>query len=213
MGADFDRISALEGVTPAFVEALYDQYLADPFSVDQTWARYFEDLEAGVRKAGPSWGRSDWPLKPEDDRFKSLDAGDMFIEADKPKAKADGSGLSAADVRAATIDSIRALMLVRTYRVRGHLMAYLDPLGREERPLHPELAPETYGFGTKDMGRKIFMDGVLGLETATLAEIIAILKRTYCGNIGVEFMHINDPEEKAWIQRNIEGRDKEIHFT
>ncbi|WP_308911631.1 2-oxoglutarate dehydrogenase E1 component [Pseudokordiimonas caeni] len=213
MGAEFDRISALEGVSPAFVESLYDQYQADPFSVDQTWARYFEELEAGIRAAGPSWARSDWPLKPADERFKALDAGDMFIEAEKSKVDAKGGGLSAADVRNATIDSIRALMLVRTYRVRGHLMAHLDPLGLEERPLHVELEPETYGFGPKDMDRKIFMDGVLGLETATLAEIITILRRTYCGNIGVEFMHINDPEEKAWIQRNIEGRDKEIHFT
>jgi 2-oxoglutarate dehydrogenase E1 component len=104
-------------------------------------------------------------------------------------------------------------MMVRTYRVRGHLMANLDPLGLEDRPTHAELEPDTYGFGPDDRNRPIFMDGVLGLKTATINEIIEILRRTYCSNLGVEFMHINDPEEKAWLQRKIEGRDKEIHFT
>ena len=213
MGADMDRIAALEGVSPQFVETLYDKYSKDPGSVDEGWAEYFSDLEAGVSKSGPSWARSDWPLRPNDDLTTGLDGSDMFIEEKRPVKAAEAGGASQAEVRAATVDSIRALMLVRTFRVRGHLMANLDPLGLEERPVNAELKPETYGFGPADMNRKIFMDGVLGLETATMTEIIDILKRTYCGNIGVEFMHINDPEEKAWIQRQIEGRDKEIHFT
>ncbi|NVJ71464.1 MAG: 2-oxoglutarate dehydrogenase E1 component [Alphaproteobacteria bacterium] len=212
MGADMDRIAALEGVSPQFVESLYEQYVADPSSVDQGWQTYFDALEAGVSKSGPSWARKDWPLRPDDDLTTGLDGSDMFIEdADKPVPA--GAKLSQEDIRAATIDSIRALMMVRTYRVRGHLMANLDPLGLEERPLHPELEPATYGFGPGDMDRPIFMDGVLGLDTATVREILEILKRTYCSNFGVEFMHINDPEEKAWIQRQIEGRDKEIQFT
>ena len=211
MGADLDQIAALEGVSPQFVETLYEQYIADPTSVDQGWQNYFSSLEAGILASGPSWGRSDWPLRPDDDLTTGLDATDMFIEAkgDKPK----GASLSSEDVRAATIDSIRALMMVRTYRVRGHLMANLDPLGLEERPTNIELEPATYGFGPNDMDRPIFMDGVLGIETATVREIIAILKRTYCSNIGVEFMHINDPDEKSWIQRKIEGRNNEIEFT
>ncbi len=212
MGADMDRIAALEGVSPQFVESLYEQYVADPSSVDQGWQTYFDALEAGVSKSGPSWARKDWPLRPDDDLTTGLDGSDMFIE-DAGKPAPAGAKLSQEDIRAATIDSIRALMMVRTYRVRGHLMANLDPLGLEERKVHPELQPETYGFGPSDMDRPIFMDGVLGLETATIREILEILKRTYCSNLGVEFMHINDPEEKAWIQRQIEGRDKEIQFT
>lgn len=211
MGADLDRIAALEGVSPQFVESLYEQYTADPTSVDQGWQEYFGTLEAGVATGGPSWGRSDWPLRPNDDLTTGLDGSDMFIEGAPKETK--GAAVSAADVRAATIDSIRALMMVRTYRVRGHLVANLDPLGLEERPMHPELEPSTYGFGPDDMDRPIFLDGVLGLETGTVREIIAILKRTYCSNFGVEFMHINDAEEKSWIQRKIEGRDKEIQFT
>jgi len=211
MGADLDSIAALEGVSPQFVETLYAQYSADPASVDQGWQDYFATLETGISTAGPSWARSDWPLRPDDDLTTGLDGSDMFIEAVAKVEKV--SAVSAADVRSATIDSIRALMMVRTYRVRGHLVANLDPLGLEERPMHTELEPGTYGFGPGDMDRPIFMDGVLGLETATIREILVILKRTYCSNFGVEFMHINDPEEKSWIQRKIEGRDKEIQFS
>lgn len=211
MGADQDRFAALEGVSPQFVESLYEQYSIDPTSVDQGWQEYFSSLEAGISTSGPSWGRSDWPLRPNDDLTTGLDGSDMFLEGKADATKA--SAVSAADVRAATMDSIRALMMVRTYRVRGHLVANLDPLGLEERPMHTELEPGTYGFGPADMDRSIFMDGVLGLETATVREILVILKRTYCSNFGVEFMHINDAEEKSWIQRKIEGRDKEIQFT
>jgi 2-oxoglutarate dehydrogenase E1 component len=104
-------------------------------------------------------------------------------------------------------------MMIRTYRVRGHLHADLDPLGLTEKPYHSELDPETYGFGDGDLDREIFLDHVLGLETATVREVLEILNRTYCSTFGVEFMHINDPEEKGWILQRIEGRDKEIHFT
>ncbi len=214
MGADLDNLAMLEGVSPAFVESLYDQYLNEPASVDEGWRSYFEAMEHGISGTAdmqPSWARSDWPLRPDDDLTTGLDGSDMFIEGGAtsvPKGTA-----SIEDIRAATLDSIRALMMVRTYRVRGHLIANLDPLGLEDRPVHTELEPSTYGFGPDDMDRPIFMDHVLGLETATVSEIVTILKRTYCGNMGVEFMHINDPDEKSWIQRKIEGRDKEIQFT
>jgi 2-oxoglutarate dehydrogenase E1 component len=104
-------------------------------------------------------------------------------------------------------------MMIRAFRIRGHLAANLDPLGLEPRGSHPELDPGNYGFAEADMDRSIFLDRVLGLETATLREILAIVRRTYCGNVGVQFMHIYDPAEKAWLQERIEGRDKEITFT
>jgi 2-oxoglutarate dehydrogenase E1 component len=118
---------------------------------------------------------------------------------------AAGPATSAAAVRAATTDSIRALMLIRAYRVRGHLEAKLDPLGLTEVKPHPELDPKAYGFSDADMDREIFIDHVLGLETATLRQIVKVLRETYCGSIGVEFMHIQSPEQKTWIQRRIEG--------
>jgi 2-oxoglutarate dehydrogenase E1 component len=104
-------------------------------------------------------------------------------------------------------------MMIRAYRIRGHLKANLDPLGLIEKNEHTELQPETYGFKAEDMERQIFLDNVLGLEFATLKEILEILNRTYCSTVGIEFMHISDPEEKSWLQQRIEGKDKEITFT
>ncbi len=104
-------------------------------------------------------------------------------------------------------------MMIRAYRMRGHLHANLDPLGLEQRPDHGELHPTTYGFKDEDYDRKIFIDGVLGLQYASVFEMVTILRRTYCGSIGFEFMHISNPEEKAWLQARIEGPKKEIVFT
>jgi len=123
------------------------------------------------------------------------------------------AGASDDDVRRATKDSLRALMLIRAFRMRGHLIADLDPLGLDILEPHPELEPATYGFTEADMDREIFIDGVLGLETASLNRILEILRRTYCSTFGMQFMHISDPEEKSWLQQRIEGPDKEISFT
>ena len=102
---------------------------------------------------------------------------------------------------------------MRAYRVIGHLEANLDPLGLAEKPNLPQLDPSFYGFHDDEMDKPIYMDGVLGLADATPRQVVDILKRTYCGRIGYEFMHINDPEQKDWLQRRIEGPDKEITFT
>ena len=131
----------------------------------------------------------------------------------RAKAQDAGVELSPADVQQATRDSIRALMLIRAYRIRGHFHANLDPLGLEPRKDDEELDPRSYGFTEADYDRKIFLDNVLGLEFATLREIVAILQRTYCQTLGVEFMHISDADQKGWIQERIEGPDKEITFT
>ena len=104
-------------------------------------------------------------------------------------------------------------MMIRAFRIRGHLIADLDPLKLFENKDHPELNPETYGFIQKDKNKKIFLDNVLGLKYATVDEILEILKRTYCSKVGVEFMHMEDPEEKSWVQERIEGKEKEISFT
>ena len=104
-------------------------------------------------------------------------------------------------------------MMIRAYRMRGHLHANLDPLGLEPQKDHEELHPSSYGFSEADYDRKIFIDKVLGLEFATIPEMLAILRRTYCGTIGYEFVHMSDPAEKAWMQERIEGPDKEIFFT
>ncbi len=97
----------------------------------------------------------------------------------------------------ATRDSVRAIMMIRAYRMRGHLHANLDPLGLDPQKDHEELHPASYGFTEADYDRQIFIDNVLGLENATIREMLAILRRTYCGTIGCEFMHISDPGRKG----------------
>ncbi|MGH6767943.1 MAG: 2-oxoglutarate dehydrogenase E1 component, partial [Xanthobacteraceae bacterium] len=165
-----------------------------------------------------SWQRADWPPRPHGELVAALDGDWGEVETalgNKIKATAQEKGveLSSADVQQATRDSIRALMLIRAYRARGHFHANLDPLGLEPPKDEAELDPRTYSFTEADMDRPIFLDKVLGLEFATVREMLAILRRTYCQTLGVEFMHISDPVQKGWMQERIEGPDKEITFT
>jgi 2-oxoglutarate dehydrogenase E1 component len=214
-----DDLSFLTGSGAAYVEALHASYAKDPGSVSADWRAWFDALgdapsAALKRHEGPAWARKDWPPRARGDLVSALDSDWPAVEralAQKIEAKAPAK--DAAAVRRETRDSLSALMLIRAYRIRGHLIADLDPLAQSEKEPHPELDPATYGFTEADMDRPIFIDKVLGLDTATLREILAILKRTYCGTFAVEFMHISDPEQKSWIQQRIEGKDKEIQFT
>ncbi|MEO0412735.1 MAG: 2-oxoglutarate dehydrogenase E1 component [Pseudomonadota bacterium] len=209
--ADFSDFGGSSG---AFVEAQYNRYRQDPNSVGEHWREQFSRLDLGsVNTGGPSWARNDWPPQEMDELNQPLDPSWLTVADKKQETRPTAADASDPGVRASTLDSIRALMMIRAYRVRGHLDANLDPLGLQDREPHAELEPATYGFGPEDLDRPIFIDNVLGLEYASIREIIAILRRTYCGNVALEFMHINDPEEKAWLQNRIEGRDKGVHFT
>jgi 2-oxoglutarate dehydrogenase E1 component len=219
--AAFARTSFLYGGNAAYVEQLHSRYEANPSSVDAEWRAFFESLKderGDVLKnaSGPSWKRN---VPHANGELIAALTGDWSeVEkslGDKIKGKAQGKGaeISAAQVQQATRDSIRALMLIRAYRARGHFHAKLDPLGLQVEPNEAELDPASYGFAEADLDRKIFLDRVLGLDIASLREIIAILRRTYCQTLGVEFLHISDAAQKSWIQERIEGRDKEINFT
>jgi len=211
--------SFLYGGNAAFVEDLYAQWAADPQSVDASWRAFFQTLgdraEEVKRAAGePGWTQPGAPL-PRPEWVSALDGLWPAVQA-KVEAKVSARAPEASPdaVRAATLDSLRAIMMIRAYRMRGHLKAHLDPLGLATTPGDAsELDPASYGFAEADFDRPIFLDFVLGLESATLREILEILRRTYCGNLGVQYMHISDPKEKAWLQERIEGRDKEIVFT
>jgi len=211
--------SFLYGGNAGFVEDLQARWAANPGSVEPSWRAFFEQLRdkaPDVAKAAepPSWApeplaapRPEW-LSAIDGVWPALDAKlETRIASAAPAATPD-------EVRARTLDSLRAIMMIRAYRMRGHLRANLDPLGLAiTQGDASELDPARYGFAESDYDRPIFLDYVLGLETATLREILSILRRTYCGTIGVQYMHITDPTEKAWLQQRIEGRDKEIAFT
>ncbi len=201
-----------------YVAELYERYMDDPGSVDHRWQDFFASLEDDAKdllgeRRGASWAPSDAGVLNQGELetlSDQLAAGHQTQAMMVPQAQMVPSGRQ---VREATLDSIRALMLIRAYRVRGHLKARLDPLGISGREDHPELDPEAYGFKEKDMDRTIFINYVLGLEQATLREIMKILDQTYCGSIGVEFMHMQGPDEKAWIQERIERIRNQPDFT
>ena len=221
--AAFALSSFLQGTNAAYIDDLYARYEQDPASVDAEWQEFFKSLKdapADVAKnaEGASWARDNWPVTPRDDLTSALDGNWAQVEKAigtklAAKAQVKGADISAADVNLATRDSVRALMLIRAYRMRGHFHAKLDPLGIEAPRDREELDPRTYGFTEADFDRKIFLDHVLGLEYGSLREIVAICERTYCQTLGVEFMHITNAAQKAWIQERIEGPDKEISFT
>ncbi|WP_375408887.1 2-oxoglutarate dehydrogenase E1 component [uncultured Methylobacterium sp.] len=231
--------SFLTGGNAAYIEELQADYFRDPSSVDPAWAEFFKSLgdDRGLAEknaAGASWEKPHWPVQANGEMVSALDGNWATVEkamGEKIRAKSDtfksdtakvegkplnGTAAAAAgtvSVEQATKDSVRAIMLIRAYRMRGHLHAKLDPLALASRGDQEELKPQHYGFEEKDWDRPIFLDNVLGLEYATIREIIEILERTYCQTLGVEFMHISDPTEKAWIQERIEGKGKEISFT
>jgi 2-oxoglutarate dehydrogenase E1 component len=210
--------SFLYGGNAAFVEDLYARWAGDPNAVEPSWRAFFtslhEQTDAVKRSADkPAWtpaetapARTDW-LSALDGMWPSVEAKLAAKIVEREPAA------SPMAVRAATLDSLRAIMMIRAYRMRGHLAANLDPLGISEKQDASELDPASYGFAESDFGRPIFLDFVLGLETSTIREILGILRRTYCGDVGVQYMHITNPDEKAWLQQRIEGRDKEIVFT
>src|ERR1700757_463305 len=205
--AAFARTSFLYGGNADYLEQLYARYEDDPQSIDAEWGEFFASLKdsaADVRKSarGPSWELAHWPAPARNDLTSALDGDWAEVNktvSDKVKAKAQSTGVEVtqADIQRATRDSVRALMLIRAYRIRGHFHANLDPLGLEPPKDHEELDPRTYGFTDADFDRKIFIDRVLGLDFATIREIVALLQRTYCQTLGVEFMHISNAAQKG----------------
>jgi 2-oxoglutarate dehydrogenase E1 component len=170
-------------------------------------------------ETGPSWARANWPLAELDAVNAGLDPTDAVIERVAAKAKevaASASTTGAVDeaaIRHAAEDSIRAMMLIRTYRVRGHLAAKLDPLGLAHYELPADLTPAFHGFSDVDLDRKIWLGGTLGFDQATVRELVAVLQANYCGPVGLEYMHINDLDERRFLQDRMEGKQAEITFT
>jgi len=208
----------LYGGNATYVEQMQAAYARDPASVPASWQAFFQELGDGAADAranadGASWARDTWPA-PDDEAVAVFDGNWSALEPKlEQKIKARAEAADPEEISRAVKDSIRALMMIRAYRIRGHLAANLDPLGLEEPGYQPELDPKNYGFEDADMDRPIFIDHVLGLEYANVREMLEILKRTYCSTIGIQFMHISDPEEKGWLQERIEGKDKGVQFT
>ena len=220
----FHSESFLQGHNAEYIEQLYARYTRDPGAVDAAWVAYFKGLgdassDVQAEAAGPSWARTDWPPVPNDDLTAALDGQwgeDPAKHAEKKvkeKAEEKSVEISETQVRQAVLDSVRALMLIRAHRIIGHLKADLDPLNMRNPGPMPELEPSTYGFSDSDMDRPIYLDNVLGLETATMRQILEIVRRTYCGTFAIQYMHISDAEQAGWLKERIEGFGKEIQFT
>ncbi|MAM62091.1 2-oxoglutarate dehydrogenase E1 component [Maritimibacter sp. UBA3975] len=223
----FHASSFMQGHNAEYLEHLYALYANDPNAVDEAWQAFFrelgdDELSVKAEAQGPSWTRADWPPQPNDDLTHALD-GQWPAEVEKaPKdlakkiadtAKNREIEITEDAIKRAVLDSVRALMIIRAYRIRGHLAADIDPLGMRDTSGHAELDPKSYGFQDKDMDRPIFLDNVLGLEVATMRQIIDIVQATYCGTFALQYMHISNPEEAGWLKERIEGYGKEIRFT
>ena len=198
----YKKTSFLTGFNSSYIEEYYSTYIQNKNLLSKDWIDFFDGLddESGriiKNLSGPSW-------KPK--KIKKLNSPVKTAATSLPVIESHSS-------KQASQDSVRAIMLVRAFRIRGHLIANLDPLELQKKEEHLELKPETYGFTKKDYNRKIFLDGVLGIQYGNLNEILKILKKTYCSTIGYEFMHMSDPDEKAWIRNRIEGPEKDISFT
>ena len=202
----YKKTSFLAGMNSEFINEFYADYISDPKSLPESWKNFFDGLSDDEKLVfndlrGPTWS-------PEK-KFKKLEE----VLEDKKELVEENINTESKSAKQASKDSVRAIMLIRAFRIRGHLIANLDPLSIQKKEEHPELRPETYGFTKSDYKRKIFLDGVLGLQYADLNQILDILKRTYCSTIGYEFMHMGDPDEKAWIRNRVEGPEKDITFT
>ena len=198
--------SFLSGANATFINDLYKEWKINPNTVPKEWDLWFKsNADDAILDDGPSWAKKNSQVIGAIDTVESVRAVARGI--------AGKGDLSATDLRAATTDSIRAIMLIRAYRINGHLLANLDPLNLQQGDIHPELNPKTYGFNDGDWDRPIFIDNVLGMESASLRQIIEIVKETYCSSIGIEFMHVQDPAQKAWIQERIESIRNATEFT
>ena len=204
------------------LEQMYDTYISNPKTLNEKWITIFENLSHEIPsskdeiKIKPSWFRRDWPPTNVTEEIAAFDGqwGECSNLDENKKINNIVTKPQKFDIKTSVLDSIRALMFIRAYRVRGHLAANLDPLSSNEtKTLDPALDPKTYGFNSEDMNRQIYLDKVLGLEEASMNQISQIVKKTYCGTFALQYMHISNAEESAWLKERIEGLGKEIEFT
>ena len=217
-----DLQSFLQGNNAEYMENLHSKFSENAHALDTKWQEFFDSLndqnnDIQKNSYNPSWKRPDWPPINTEDFYNNSNfdqkVDQQYEEKIKSKAHAQSINIRDDGLKQAVLDSVRALMLIRAYRIRGHLAANLDPLNILKNNAHPELQPENYGFHDVDLDRPIFIDNVLGLEIASMREIVAIVKRTYCGTFALQYMHISNPDESQWLKERIEGYGKEISFT
>ncbi len=206
----FEETSFLSKSNSSFIEQMYLKYLNKDADLPDGWKKYFENLNEETSIAikelkGPSWG-----IKS---KYKKEQLENIIIEK-KDNGFNDSENQNTKDFNEASSESIKAIALVRAYRIRGHLIANLDPLGMMERKYIHDLHPEDHGFKKEDYNKKIFLGSYMDAGGySSINEILTKLRKIYCSTIGVEYMHISDPEEKVWFRNRMEKKDNELQFT
>ena len=206
----FEKTSFLQGSNGPFIKELYLKYLKDPNTVPQSWVEFFDGLnedQEAIKKEilGPSWAPqkninlSSIVAKKDPGGHQEIPFNDVSV-SQKSYEKEKGY-------------SVKAIALIRAYRIRGHLIANLDPLGMMERKYLEDLHPADHGFKKKDYSKKIYVGAYMNKGYATINEILSFFRKIYCSTIGVEYMHISDPVEKIWFRERIEKKENQIKFT
>ena len=207
----FEKTSFLHGTNTAYIEQMYEKFRTNPNNIPKDWREFFTDIKSKLDNESTlkaSWDQASSQIG--DQYLNTLDDYKFKDPLTKSEFKSSPESI---DYKEQIIDSIRAIRLIRAYRVNGHLVSNLDPLNLKEVRNYTELDYQSYGFEEKDLEKKIFIDGSLGLNFAKLGEIISLLKETYCGSIGVEFVHIQDAIQKQWVQERIEEVRNKTQFT
>ena len=212
----FDKTSFLHGINAAYIEEMFEKFQSNPNSVPSDWKEFFTGITDNIKKQNnlkASWSKEREVELSNEDLVSAVD-GNWSRKSYSEEIQIDNkNSVTVEDIKQQTLDSIGALRLIRAFRVNGHLIANLDPLNLKETTQHPELDYRNYGFTDKDLNKDIFIDGSLGLNSGKLNEIIKILSETYSGSIGVEFVHIQDADQKQWVQERIEEVRNKTHFT
>ncbi|SVA88241.1 uncharacterized protein METZ01_LOCUS141095, partial [marine metagenome] len=205
----FEKTSFLGG-NSSFIKELYLKYLNNPKSIPQSWVEFFDGLDEDqevIKKEilGPSW------VSRKNNNIKTNLLEKDLVE-DKQESIGDTSILKD-NYEKEKEQSVKAIAMIRAYRIRGHLIANLDPLEMMERKYLDELHPADHGFKKEDYNKKIYLGEYMDRNYATVNEIISFLKKTYCSTIGAEYMHIADPTEKTWFRVRMEKEENQIKFT
>jgi len=210
----FDKTSFLEGSNSSFIEELYLKYINNPENVPQSWREFFDGLDEDQKIIqteiqGPSWSPKKNNISQIIDKVK-ISAEDNFT---KKELSSNGDLTTRDGYEKEKEQSVKAIALIRAYRIRGHLIANLDPLGMMERKYLNELHPSNHGFQKEDYNKKIYLREYMDSKYATINEILSFLKKTYCSTIGAEYMHISDPNEKKWFRERMEKKENQLNFT
>ena len=209
---EYQKTSFLSKSNSAFIEQMYLKFINKDSDLPESWKKYFLDIGEEVEIIakeinGPSWN----PIKNKIDINEiqtNFENEQNNATKENIKSKINKKELSEENRR-----SIRAVSLIRSYRQRGHLIANLDPLELRKIEYLDELHPENYGFDKKDYDKKIYLDGIANKNYSTIKEILSFLRKTYCGKIGYEYMHISNPTERKWLRDRIEKDENSLQFT